>query len=160
MDKSSFGRKDRLVKERRHDSYHSRTKLPDPMVCTECGVVYLKGRWVWNTVPEGASPSLCPACRRIADRFPAGQIAMKGSFFAEHRDEVLNLVRNVEGREKANHPMERIMSIAEEPGGVVVSTTGVHLARGIGAALASAYNGETSVKYLNGENYVQVNWTR
>lgn len=160
MDKSSHGRIDRLVQERAHDSYHSRGKLPDPTVCAECGVVYLKGRWVWEAAPESASRSVCPACRRIADRFPAGHIEMKGDFFSSHRDEVLNLVRNIEGKEKATHPLERIMAIDEAPGSARVTTTGVHLARGIGAALASAYNGSISVHYLDGENCVRVSWTR
>lgn len=160
MDKGSFGRKDRLVQERQHDSYHSRAKLSDPTVCPECGVVYAKGRWVWDNAPEGADKSLCPACRRIADRFPAGQIAMKGSFFAGHRDEILNLVRNVEVKEKTSHPMERIMSIEDETDGALVSTTGIHLARGIGSALSSAYNGDMSVQYLDGENFVKVSWQR
>lgn len=160
MDKGLFGRKDRLVKERQHDSYHSRAKLSDSTVCPECGVVYAKGRWVWDDAPQGAEKSLCPACRRIADRFPAGQIEMKGGFFAGHRDEILNLVRNVEAKEKSHHPMERIMSIEHESGGALVSTTGIHLARGIGSALSSAYNGNVSVTYLDGENFVKVSWAR
>lgn len=160
MDKSSYGRKDRLVQEREHDSYHARTKLPDPTACTKCGVVYIKGRWVWNEIPQGADKCICPACRRIADRFPAGLIEMKGDFFSGHRNEILNLVQNVEQKEKANHPMERIMAIDDMRDGVLVTTTGVHLARGIGSALSSAYNGETSVKYLDGEACVKVSWIR
>lgn len=160
MDKGTFGRKDRLIQERSHDAYHSRAKLSDPTVCTECGVVYLQGRWVWNEAPEGAGKSICPACRRIADKFPAGQIEMKGSFFTGHRDEILNLVQNVEQKEKGNHPLERIMAIDDVPDGAVVTTTGIHLARGIGSALSSAYNGETSVTYLEGENFVKVSWAR
>ncbi|NNJ71123.1 MAG: ATPase [Kiritimatiellales bacterium] len=160
MDKSSYGRKDRLMQEREHDVYHSRAKLPDPTRCSQCGVVYAKGRWVWADAPEGASLTVCPACRRIADRFPAGQIEMRGSFFAGHREEILNLVRNVEGREKANHPMERIMAIEELPEGAGITTTGIHLARGIGSALSSAYAGELSVRYLDGENFVKISWVR
>lgn len=160
MDKSSYGRKDRLVKEREHDAYHSRTKLSDPTVCTDCGVVFLKGRWVWEQAPEGANKSICPACRRVADKFPAGQIEMKGGFFAEHRGEIMNLIQNVEQKEKANHPLERIMGIEDQPEGALVTTTGIHIARGIGAALSSAYNGDMSVTYLDGENFVKVSWVR
>ena len=160
MDKSSFGRKDRLVKEREHDTYHSRTKLQDPTACTECGVVYLKGRWVWSDAPESAGKTVCPACRRTADHFPAGQIEIQGGFFTGHRAEILNLVQNVEQKEKENHPMERIMGIEEQPEGVLVSTTGIHIARGIGAALSSAYNGEISTRYLDDENFVKISWMR
>jgi NMD protein affecting ribosome stability and mRNA decay len=160
MNKSSYGRRDRLVKERGHDSYHSRAKLTDPTVCTECGAVYLKGRWVWAEAPEGASRSVCPACRRIADRFPVGHIEMKGGFFAGHRDEIIHLVQHVEQMEKAHHPMERIISIDEMPAGALVTTTGIHLARRIGSALSSAYCGDLKVYYLNAESCVKISWVR
>ena len=160
MDKSSYGRKDRLVKEREHDVYRFRAKLPGSTRCSECGAVFRKGRWVWGAAKPGAKQSTCPACRRVADHFPAGFIELRGGFLDEHHDEILNLVRNVAEKEKANHPMERVMAIEERPDRTVVSTTGVHVARGIGAALASAYRGELSVRYLDGENGVQVRWTR
>jgi len=160
MDKGSYGRKDRLVKERGHDSYHSRAKLTDPTVCQKCGVVYKKGRWVWHDAPESAHQCICPACQRIADRFPAGLIDMQGDFFSGHRDEIINLVHNVADKEEASHPMERIMAIENTPDGALVTTTGVHIARGIGSALYSAYNGRISMTYLDGESCVKVNWSR
>lgn len=160
MDKGSHGRKDRLVKERQHDAYHGRAKLPDPTVCTECGVVYIKGRWVWHKAPEDAHRSICPACRRIADRFPVGHIEMKGDFLAEHRDEIINLVHHVEQKEMSTHPMERIMTIDNIPDGVLVTTTGIHLARGIGSALSSAYCGDLTIRYLDAETCVKVSWVR
>lgn len=85
---------------------------------------------------------------------------MKGAFFASHRKEILNLVQNVEQKEKANHPMERIMGIEEQPEGALVKTTGIHIARGISSALSHAYNGDTTVRYLDGENFVKVSWVR
>ena len=92
MDRSSYGRKDRLVKEREHDVYRSRTKLPDSTLCSGCGAVFSNGRWIWSAPPEDAEKTLCPACRRTADGFPAGRIELQGEFFAAHHDEVLNLV--------------------------------------------------------------------
>lgn len=160
MDKSSYGRRDRLMKEREHDVYRSRTKLQDPTLCTECGVVFTKGRWVWGKASSDANKTVCPACRRIADHFPAGHIEMHGGFFAKHRDEILNLVQHVEQKEKANHPMERIMAIEKRPDCTLVTTTGIHVARGIGGALSNAYNGEISVRYLDGENCIKVRWVR
>lgn len=160
MDKSSYGRKDRLMKEREHDVYRSRTKLPDATLCRECGAVFRKGRWVWSSLPEDTKETRCPACRRTAEGFPAGLIELQGAFFAEHHDEILNLIKNVEEKEKANHPMERIMSIEERSDRTVVSTTGIHVARGIGSALSSAYDGELSLRYLTGETGIQIRWVR
>ena len=160
MDRSSHGRRDRLVKERIHDTYQVRAKLPEPTVCPECGVVYQKGRWTWKEAPEGANKAICPACRRIADQYPAGHIEIKGDFFADHRIEIINLMRNMEDKEKENHPMERIMAIEEQSDGALVTTTGIHLARGISTALSNAYCGDTSIVYLDADNIVKVNWTR
>ena len=160
MDKGSYGRRDRLMKEREHDVYRARAKLPDSTLCTECGAVFSKGRWVWGLEPKDARQTTCPACRRIADKFPAGRIELQGEFFAAHHDEILNLVQNVEQKEKTNHPMERIMDIEEHPDRTLVTTTGIHLARGIRAALSSAYDGETTTRYLDDENCIKVRWTR
>lgn len=160
MDRSSYGRKDRLVKERDHDVYRSRAKLPDSTLCAECGAVFRNGRWIWGSAPQDAKETSCPACRRTADGFPAGLIELQGEFFAEHHDEILNLVKNVEEKEKANHPLERIMTIEEGSDRTVVSTTGIHVARGIGSALSSAYSGELSLRYLAGETGIQIRWIR
>ncbi len=160
MDKGLYGRKDRLMKEREHDVYRSRMKLKDPTLCTECGAVFVKGRWLWGTAPTDANTTVCPACRRIADKFPVGLIEMQGGFLAEHHDEILSLVQNVERKEKANHPMERIIEIDEGSDCTRVTTTGIHVARGIGSALSSAYNGEMSMRYLDDEHCIKVRWTR
>ena len=56
--------------------------------------------------------------------------------------------------------MERIMSIEERSDRTVVSTTGIHVARGIGSALSSAYAGELSLRYLDGETGIQIRWLR
>jgi hypothetical protein len=42
----------------------------------------------------------------------------------------------------------------------VITTTGIHLARRIGEALSRAYNGSYSFNYLDGEDYIEVNWQR
>ena len=160
MDKSFYGRKDRLLKEKEHDVYRIRIKFPDPALCPECGAVYMKGRWIWGEAPREPARITCPACRRIADKLPVGRIEMQGGFFNRHHDEIINLVENVERREKADHPMERIMSIQEKQDCAVVTTTGLHIARRIGTALSNAYNGDMSMRYLDDENSIRVHWTR
>jgi hypothetical protein len=157
---NSPGRKDRLIKEKRHDVYQETHKWPEPTRCTTCGALFSNGRWSWQESPAQAHEALCPACRRIADHYPAGYIEIKGSFFAEHQDEILNLVHNVEKQEKNEHPLERIMSITVESEYPVVTTTGIHLARRIGEALSRAYKGELSFQYPEGEESIRVNWKR
>jgi NMD protein affecting ribosome stability and mRNA decay len=156
------GRLDRLIEERIHDPYMMRAKPSEPTRCPECGVVFQDGRWQWLTKPpEAAHEALCPACRRISDKVPAGFLTITGSFFDSHREELLNLVRNKVDAQKAQHPMKRIMDIEEgEEGGVVLTFTDVHLPRGVGEALASAYEGEFTVQYTENAGIVRAYWSR
>ncbi|NTV45138.1 MAG: ATPase, partial [Chlorobiales bacterium] len=136
MENRLYKRKDKLIKDKRHDFYREQQKLPDPTVCPKCNALFSNGRWTWNTSLEKPNEAVCPACRRIADKLPAGHIEIKGDFFKSHYDEILNLVRNIEEQEKTAHPLERIMSIDGNGDKTVVSTTGIHVARRIGEALS------------------------
>ena len=142
------------------DSYKSRGKLPEPTVCPQCGAVFHKGKWQWLPRPEAAHSETCPACHRIHDNAPAGYVRLDGDFFAQHREEIINLARQVEQREKAEHPLQRIMNIADEAGGALVTTTDNHLARGIGEAVGHAYQGELDYQYNTDENLLRVHWKR
>jgi NMD protein affecting ribosome stability and mRNA decay len=160
MTSGPYGRRDRLIKEKRHDVYQEECKLPDPTVCSECNALFVEGRWSWKETKKTAKKVVCPACKRIADNFPAGYVTMKGAFFLEKRKEILSLVRNVEKQEKSEHPLERIIAITDEKDHVLISTTGTHLARRIGEALSRSYKGDYSCKYSDGEEIVRVSWQR
>lgn len=153
-------RREELRDELVHDSYKSKHKLPEPTRCPQCNAVYHDGRWQWLPAPAGAHDELCPACHRIHDHFPAGYVTLKGSFFSAHREDILHLARNREQHEKAEHPLERIMTVEDADGGVVITTTDTHLARDIGEAVHSAYKGELEYHYNKEENLLRVLWTR
>lgn len=155
-----MARRDKMIQQERQDVYRSRAKYAEPTVCKDCGAVYAGGRWSWAKAAPGAERASCPACRRIADRMPAGRVEMSGDFFAGHRDEILNLVRNAEAAEKADRPLERIMAIADEQGSTVVTTTGIHVARRIGESLARSYQGALDSRYGDGEDTIRVSWAR
>lgn len=159
--KRGMKRRDKGIKQNRHDAYKHREKLPEGTKCTVCGVAYTKGRWVWQYDGEISKETICPACRRIRDRYPAGFIRMRGEFFQDNREEILNLVRNLEKQQKQAHPMQRIMRIEERPSGATrIETTGVHLARRIGDAVARAYQGEYSFQYAENLNRIRIEWER
>lgn len=147
MDKSQYGRRDRLVQEKVHDAYQERGKWPEPTVCTTCGALFADGKWIWQKAPAGSYTIVCPACQRIADNYPAGHLMIKGSFFEQHREEILNLVHNTEKQEKGEHPLERLMAIVDEKDHTMITTTGIHLARRIGEALSHAYQGDFDFTY-------------
>jgi len=152
-------RHDGIFQERVHDAYKLKGKLPEPTVCPQCGAVFHEGRWQWMKAPAGAHQETCSACHREHDHYPAGYLTLQGVFFLTHRDEIMNLVRNEEKREKAEHPLKRIMSAEEKGGMTLVTTTDMHLARGIGEALHHAYKGELDYHYNPEENLLRVTWT-
>ena len=142
------------------DAYRPGAKPRGPVHCPDCGALFRKGRWRWGAAPAGALERRCPACLRIAEGSPAGYISMTGTFFNAHRDEVLGRIRHCEQKEKSTHPLERIMAIDATKGGLVVTTTSVHLARRIAHALESAFKGTLSLTYNRQDNLLRVRWSR
>ena len=153
-------RREQLYEELVHDSYKSSRKLHEPTRCPECGAVYHKGRWTWGAAPTDAHEEKCPACHRIHDKFPAGYVTLKGEFFRGQREQILHLVKHHEVKEKAEHPLQRIMGIEDTSEGVVVTTTDTHLARDIAEALHNAYKGDLDYHYNKDENLLRASWSR
>jgi NMD protein affecting ribosome stability and mRNA decay len=152
--------REQLQDDPRHDSYRANGKLRDPTRCPHCGATFQKGRWTWNAAPAGAQEQACPACQRTRDGFPAGYVSLAGEYFASHRGEILNLVKNCEAAEKLEHPMQRIMAIDDDGGGVTVKTTDAHLARQIAERVHDACKGSLAVQYSRQENLFRASWRR
>jgi len=144
----------------RQDPYQSTGKYREPTRCSDCGVVYHHGRWEWGPAPLDAQGAVCPACRRIRDKSPAGTVVLDGAFAVEHRQDLLRLVRNEAEREGKEHPLNRLMQVEERPERVEVTTTDIHLPRRIGEALKRAYDGELDIKFGRDEYTVRVYWHR
>lgn len=162
MSKGLYGRRDRLIKEKHHDTYYERRKWPSPTLCTECDALYMNGRWTWQQVTSSAelTEAICPACRRIIDNYPAGYIEIEGAFYHDHQQDILNLIYNVADQEKAEHPLERIIRINKTKDHMLITTTGIHLARRIGEAMSRAFKGELAVRYADDEHNIRINWVR
>lgn len=153
-------RHDRLLREWVHDTYKSKSKLPEPTVCPECGAIFQEGRWQWGHPPANAHSECCPACHRVRDNCPAGFLTLSGEFLGAHQEEILNLIRNVEAREKAEHPLKRIMAIEPQEEGLLVTFTDPHLTRGAGEAVHHAYKGDLDFAYQEEEHILRVHWRR
>jgi NMD protein affecting ribosome stability and mRNA decay len=151
----------RNLRELEHDPYHGREKLAEPRACPECGASYHQGRWVWQKAAPHAHLKLCPACQRIKDRCPAGFLTIVGDFYRMHKQEIINLIVNVEIKEKADHPLKRIIEIQKNREGQTFMTfTDPQLARAVGEALYHAYKGELKFDYQAGEFLLRVWWIR
>jgi NMD protein affecting ribosome stability and mRNA decay len=137
-------------------------KFPEPAGCPRCGASYRDGRWTWRAATADASEHVCPACQRIEDDYPAGVLHVAGEFAAQHREDLVHLVRNLEERERAEHPLKRIMAITDEASGFAVTTTDAKLVETFGRALKKAYDGRLDHPPTTSDrqNLVRVRWVR
>jgi NMD protein affecting ribosome stability and mRNA decay len=128
--------------------------------CPTCHATFQEGKWTWAKAPSDTHKHICPACQRIHDQFPAGYVTIKGEFFAEHKDEIIALLRSQEEHEKSERPLQRIMAIDQKRDGIEVSTTDPHIARTLAQALHNAYKGDLKLRYSRDENLLRASWKR
>jgi len=154
-------RLDRLIHERVHDPYKTKSKLPEPTVCPHCHAIYKDGRWQWaDSRPIDADRKTWQACHRANDGYPAGIVHVSGSFALSHRTEILNLARHLEQQENSEHALHRIMGIEEKADSIVIKTTDIHLPRALGEALHHAYKGVLDLHYTEESYFIDVKWRR
>lgn len=152
---------DRQLADDHNDPYRLKTKLPEPTLCPQCGLMFHDGHWQrMARSGENAHEDLCPACRRTNDRFPAGYVTLQGDFVGAHSSEILKLVRNTEKQERGQHPLQRIMDVETSDKAISVTTTDIHLARRIGEALHHAYEGTLDISYGPEDYLIRVAWSR
>jgi hypothetical protein len=154
-------RKDRLIQEYIHDPYFPKKRYPDPSLCERCGAVFHNGIFEWlDKPPKRAAKIVCPACKRMADRYEGGVVYLGGEFLSRHKNEIMNIVKNTESIEMKQRPLERIIEIIDQGNRMKIMTTYEHLARRIGEAVHKAYKGSLTMQYPEGEKYVRVRWNR
>ena len=154
-------RLDRFIQQKSHDPYDLGRKYTEGMYCPRCGARYHQGRWRWSEKDNtSGEPQLCPACRRILDNFPAGEIRISGKYVNNHRNEIVNLIQNVIREEEARSPLKKVIDFTLEGDRLTVSLTDDHLARHIGEAVHRAYDGDLAIKYSEGEKFVRLHWHR
>jgi hypothetical protein len=89
----------------------------------------------------------CPACPRIQDDYPAGELTLSGGFLKDHAREIIRVVRNTEALENQEHPRQRFMGVKQAGDHLVITTTDIHLARRIAHGIEDAYKGELVTHY-------------
>lgn len=147
---------------RRLDVYRSKDGVSGASYC-ECGAVYSNKRWhvtESGSLPQGEQRVVCPACRRIADRNPAGIVTLKGSFFAAHGEEIDNQIKNTAEAAFLKNPLGRIMDINREKEGVTITTTDVKLAQKIGRDVFKSYGGDLQFSWSHATGPVRISWSR
>lgn len=153
---------------RETDSYIPKKSAPSVSICPDCRAICRNKRWFFDEneykalTRKGADPvrRRCPACRKIADDFPSGLVTLRGGFIREHRQEILNLVRNEEKRAMGINPLGRILHLKESEDGLEVATTGEKLAQRIGREVHKACSGTLEYKWSEDSKLLRVNWVR
>ena len=69
-------------------------------------------------------------------------------------------MKNHEAKEKAEHPLQRIIAIVDNADGVTITTTDTHLARDLAQAVHHAYKGELEFHYNKEDNLLRATWAR
>jgi NMD protein affecting ribosome stability and mRNA decay len=149
------------------DVYGTQSGLKEVAVCPDCHLVYRNKRWQLDE-EEGrrllsssrAQHQTCPACRRVADRNPAGIIALSGGYLEQNWNEIQNLVRRVEGQSLVKNPLGRIMAIEQGKTGITITTTEDKMAQKIGREIFRAHKGELIFSWSHEQQLVRVTWNR
>jgi len=149
------------------DPYISATRNNLMAVCTKCHTVYYNKRWYIDEelyqkkiLMKKIDKVLCPACRKIKDNFPGGIVRLRGSFLNNHKDEIINLIRNEEERARGYNPLERIIKIKDISNELEVTTTNEKLAQRIGKSIHKACQGKVEYKWSEDTKLLRVNWER
>ncbi|MDY0042738.1 MAG: BCAM0308 family protein [Desulforhabdus sp.] len=132
------------------------SECQEPAVCSRCGTPFTLRKWSWKAMPKEPDDLVCPACRRIANRYPAGYIEVKGQMLSMHHVRIVNLLREIESQMKKEQPLERIMEIVPSEEHILITTTGASIARRIGEALSRTYEGNLYLENCEDEDFIRI----
>src|SRR4029450_12774887 len=81
------------------DPYLSKTAPKDYSICRKCRAMYHNKHWSLkgktdSMIKKVSGFTLCPACQKIQDHFPAGILSLRGGFMKAHKDEIMHRVKN------------------------------------------------------------------
>jgi hypothetical protein len=155
-------RREGLAEGHQADPYRLNRKFAEPTTCPDCLASYHQGHWSWAEPSPGAQHHRCPACARIRDRVPAGELRLSGPFGAQQYGQILALIDNTEAHIRAEHPLERLMAIdPDQPDGEVLLTfTGTHGTHGVAEAIHHAFGGDLEAEYPEGSTPLRIQWRR
>ena len=144
------------------DTYLPKLTPKGVIQCTGCGIFYHRRHWQLEA-PTGFNysvhphPIYCPACRKIKQRYPSGELSLRGVETAE-RQEIVRILRNEEEQARTKNPLEMIMGLQETDGHWKVETTTEKLAQRLGRSIKKARGGKLAYKWGHNNKFVRVMW--
>ncbi len=141
--------------------------LSGSAVCKKCRAVFQNKRWsidedlyIKRMGEKDVNTVICPACKKVKDNFPGGILNLKGDFYHDHENEIMNLIKNEEKRARGFNPLERIMNIVKTKKGIEITTTNEKLAQRIGKRLNRAYQGNIAYRWSDSNKLLRAEWER
>ncbi len=149
------------------DPYIPEGGYPEVSVCDGCHALYRNKRWYLDPAAYAAAKAggdfhrvTCPACQKIAERYPEGVVTLSGGYLWDHEEEIRSILRNEDSKAMAKNPLERIISIEREGDALIVETTEEKLAEHLGRALHKAHQGDLRVSWSEEHSRCRVSWER
>ncbi len=167
-DVEKFGISDKRGRTRTSiDPYLPQGGLKEPALCTSCQALYRNKHWEFDPQAVAAlraggelSEVTCPACQKIAERYPEGVVTLSGDYLWDHEAEIRNLLSNEEEKVRGRNPLERIMRMTRDDQSLVIETTDKKLAERLGRAVHKAHQGELRVSRGDDQGASRVYWER
>ncbi|MBI5681561.1 MAG: ATPase [Deltaproteobacteria bacterium] len=148
------------------DPYLPKWGQHDMALCKNCHAIYNNKRWSFDEKlymkkrdHKKTIMVLCPACQKIRDGYAEGFVTLKGDYLKEHKNDILNLIKNEEERAKGLNPLERIIEIKDSGKVIEITTTHEKLAQRIGKKVHKACHGELIIK-MTQDRVTRVVWSR
>lgn len=148
------------------DPYLPKEGPHDMALCKKCNAVYHNKRWAVN---EGLQKKkeknkqtlfvLCPACQKIRNKYAEGFVTLKGDYLKEHKQDILNLIKNEEERAMELNPLQKIIALKDRGNIIDITTTHEKLAQRIGKKVHKACQGELEIKWTK-DKITRVVWQR
>jgi hypothetical protein len=137
-------------------------KYPSNTKCSICGLLFQDGVWKRGKATNKGQlvEKMCPACIQIRSGQIGGIVEFSGAFAGNHRQELLNRIRNLERLIKEERPLERIVEMKEKEDRIVVSATTEHLVARIGKAIQRDFGGELNLRYSPEDKFAVAHWHR
>ncbi len=150
------------------DPYLNNAGRKEICLCLGCQAVYRNKRWLLDPglfkeleASGTATWVTCPACRKMAEKYPEGIVTLQGDYLWQHESEIRNILQNEAERIRQRNPLERIMRMEKVGGSMVIETTAEKLAEHLGRAVQRAHQGQLQIKWARERTAVcRVDWVR
>ena len=149
------------------DPYLPDAGTREPALCQSCQAVYRNKRWQLDPALAGqlahdpaAQWVTCPACQKVAERYPEGILTLRGNYLWNHEAEIRNILDNTVARFSTRNPLERIIRMQRTDDALVIETTDNKLAEQLGRSLQKAHSGELQIDWQGSPVVCRVQWER